>query len=241
MKNKLQGTALVTGAAKRLGRAVALHLADHGYSIALHYHSSKAEAMKTAALLYKKGVRCELFACDLADSKETGRLLGQVHKAFPDLNLLVNSASIFIPNTFGAQDMSFFEAHWNINFKAPYILSCEFARLVKKGQIINFIDTNVVKNTTRYADYLLTKKALAEFTKMAAASWGKDIRVNGISPGMILAPVNSQKDDRDKRALRIPLKSVGNPQYILDTIDFLLKNTYITGQIIAVDGGEGLV
>ncbi len=241
MPSKRKCTVLITGGAKRLGQTIALHLAEQGYSIALHYKSSKTEAMKTASLLYKKGVRCELFVCDLADPKQTSRLIAQVYKAFPDFNLLINSASIFLPNIFGAQDLSSFEAHWNINFKAPYVLSCEFARLVKKGQIINFIDTNVVKYSTRYEDYLLTKKALAEFTKMAAVSFGPKVRVNGISPGMILAPVNSQKDDRQVRAKKIPLKTMGNPKDILDTVDFLLKNTYMTGQIIAVDGGEALV
>ena len=241
MSSKIKGTVLVTGGAKRLGQAIALHLADQGYSIALHYNSSKADAMKTASMIYKKNVRCELFACDLADAKETSRLIAQVYKVFPNFNVLINSASIFIPNTFGAQDLSLFEAHWNINFKAPYVLSCEFARLVKKGQIINFIDTNVAKYNSRYADYLLTKKTLAEFTKMAAVSWGPAIRVNGISPGMILPPVNHQKDNRQERAKRIPLKTVGNPKYIFDAVDFFIKNTYVTGQIIAVDGGEQLL
>lgn len=239
--HKIKGTALVTGAAKRLGHEVALHLADQGYNIALHYNNSKKEAMATAQAIYKKNVRCELFSCDLANIKEAVRLLSEVYRSFPNLNLLVNSASIFIPNEFGAQDLSLFEAHWNINFKAPYVLSCEFARLAKKGQIINFIDTNVVKNTTCYADYLLTKKALAEFTRMAAVAWGPAVRVNGISPGMILPPVNRQKDDRSQRAKRIPLKTVGDPAYILDAVDFFLKNTYVTGQIIPIDGGEGLV
>jgi pteridine reductase len=238
---KSKGTALVTGAAKRLGHEVALHLASQGYNIALHYHQSKKEAMTTAQAIYKKKVRCELFSCDLGNSKEAIRLLSEVNKALPSLNLLINSASIFIPNQFGAQDLSLFETHWNINFKAPYVLSCEFARLVKKGQIINFIDTNVAKYQTRYQDYLLSKKALAEFTKMAAVGWGPAIRVNGISPGMILPPVNRQKDDRQERAKRIPLKEVGQPQYVLDALDFLLKDTYITGQIIPVDGGEALV
>jgi pteridine reductase len=243
MSNKQinKGTALVTGAAKRLGQSVALHLADQGYSIALHYNHSKAEAMKTAHLLYKKKVRCELFACDLSSIKETSRLISEVYRAFPNFNLLVNSASIFIPNEFGAQDLSLFESHWNINFKAPYVLSCEFARLVKKGEIINFIDTNMVKYKSKYMDYLLTKKALAEFTKMAAVAWGPKMRVNGIAPGMILPPVNGQKDDRQVRAQKIPLKTVGNPQFIIETVQFLLKNTYVTGQIIAVDGGEALV
>ena len=83
-------------------------------------------------------------------------------------------------------------------------MTAEFARLVKAGQVINFVDTNVVKHKTKYADYLMTKKALLDFTKMAAVQWGPSIRINGISPGMILAPVNNQPDDRMKRARQIP-------------------------------------
>ncbi len=238
-KNK--PTALVTGGAKRIGREIALYLAGQGYNIALHYNNSKAEAMNTAQAIYKMGVRCELFACDLADEAQVIKLMPSVYKAFPNISLLVNSASIFVPNSLGAQDLSLYKAHWDINFKAPYILSCEFARLVKKGQIINLIDTNVGRHRSRYADYLLTKKALYEFTQMAAVQFGPKIRVNGISPGMILPPVNNQPDDRTKRAQSIPLKRVGNPKYIAQTVQFLLENDYITGQIIANDGGEQLI
>ena len=165
----------------------------------------------------------------------------QVLKAFPKLNLLVNSASIFIPNQFGAADLTLYKTHWDINFKAPYILTAEFARRIKKGQVINFIDTNVVKYKTKYADYLMTKKALLEFTKMAAVQWGPRIRVNGISPGMILATVNNQPDDRIKRAKTIPLQRIGKPENILQSVQFLLENDYLTGQIIANDGGESLI
>jgi len=160
MTSKIKGTALVTGAAKRIGREVALYLAAQGYQIALHYHRSKSEAMSTAQAIYKTGVRCELFCCDLADETQTLKLVPQVFKAFSNLNVLVNSASVFIPNQFGAADLTLFKTHWDINFKAPYILTAEFARLVKRGQVINFIDTNVVKSKTKYADYLMTKKAL---------------------------------------------------------------------------------
>jgi len=241
MPIKIKGTALVTGAAKRLGREMALCLAEQGYQIALHYHGSKPEAMATAKAIYKTGMRCELFCCDLSNEAETLKLVAEVLESFPKLDLLINSASIFVPNQFGAQDLTLFKNHWDINFKAPYILACEFNRLVKKGQVINFIDTNVVKYKTRYTDYLLTKKALGEFTKMAAVQWGPRIRVNGISPGMILPPVNNQLDDRKKRADQIPLQKVGDPRYILQTLQFLLDNEYVTGQIIAVDGGESLV
>ena len=241
MPIKIKGTALVTGAAKRIGREVALHLAQEGYSIALHYHHSKAEAMATAQAIYKLGRCCELFCCDLGDEVQTLKLIPQAFKAFPNLNVLINSASIFIPNQFGVSDLTFFKTHWDINYKAPYILTCEFARLVKKGQVINFVDANVVKYKTKYADYLMTKKALLEFTKMAAVQWGPRIRVNGISPGMILSPVNNQPDDRKKRARQIPLQRTGNPAHILQSVRFLLENDYLTGQIIANDGGENLI
>jgi len=231
----------VTGAGKRIGRQVALHLANSGYQVALHYHHSKPEAMLTAQAIYKTGVRCELFCCDLEDEAQALKLVPQVFKAFPNLNVLINSASIFIPNQFGAVDLTLFKKHWNINLKAPYILTCEFARLVKKGQVINFVDANVVKYKTKYADYLMTKKALLEFTKMAAVQWGPRIRVNGVSPGMILAPVNNQPDDRLKRARQIPLQRVGSPAHILKSVQFLLENDYLTGQIIANDGGENLI
>ena len=241
MSSKIKGTVLVTGAGKRLGRHVALYLAKAGYGIALHYHQSKFEAMSTAQAIYKIGMRCELFCCDLEDEAQVLKLVPQVFKAFPNLNVLINSASIFIPNQFGAVDLTLFKTHWNINFKAPYILTCEFARLVKKGQVINFVDANVVKYKTKYADYLMTKKALLEFTKMAAVQWGPRIRVNGISPGMILAPVNNQPDDRLKRARQIPLQRTGSPAHILQSVQFLLENDYLTGQIIVNDGGENLI
>ncbi len=241
MPHKIKGTALVTGAAKRIGRDVAVHLAAQGYHIALHYNTSKPAAMATAQAIRKKGVRCELFACDLADERAVSQLVPDVLKSFPNFNLLVNSASIFKPNQLGAQNLDLFKAHWDINFKAPYILSCEFARLAARGQIVNFIDTNVARHKSAYADYLLTKKALYEFTQMAAVQFGPKVRVNGIAPGMILASVNHQADDRRKRAQSIPLQRVGNTSYITQTVQFLLDNDYLTGQIIPVDGGEQLV
>ncbi len=239
-KSSKSQTALVTGGAKRLGHATALHLAAQGYNIALHYHESKSEAVKTAQAIGKKGVRCALFSCDLADEHGVRQLVPQVYREFKNLNVLINSASIFVPNQFGDQDLTLFNSHWNINFKAPYLLSCAFNRLVKQGQIINLIDTNVVKYETKHADYLLAKKALNEFTKMAAVQWGPRIRVNGIAPGMILPPID-RRDDRKQRAAQIPLQKVGDPRYIVSAVQFLLDNDYMTGQVLAIDGGEGLI
>ena len=139
-------TVLVTGGAKRLGLAVALHLAGQGYNIALHYHHSKTEAMKTAQTLYKNGVRCELFAADLSDESQAKELLPVVFKAFGNLSLLVNSASIFIPNEFGGQDLTLFKKHWQINYTAPYILSCAFKTLVKNQLIPINLELNIHLN-----------------------------------------------------------------------------------------------
>lgn len=240
--SKIKNSAvLITGGAKRLGQMMAVDLAQNGYDIALHYYQSKVEAVHTQKKILSLGRRCELIAANLAEPKEVSVLMDQAKASFPRLQVLINSASIFIPNEFSDQDLSLFQAHWDINFRAPYILSCAFKRLIKKGQIINFIDTNVSKHESQHQDYLLTKKALAEFTQMAAVAWGPDIRVNGISPGMILPPVNKQPDDRAKRAKGIPLKRIGHPQYILNALSYVMSNEYVTGQILAIDGGEGLV
>jgi pteridine reductase len=241
MPSKTKGTALVTGGAKRLGREIAVNLARDGYHIALHYHLSKPEAMAAQKAICKMGRRCELFCADLNDEAQALALLPEVFKAFPDLNVLINNASIFVPGKFAAFDLALFKAHWNINFKAPYVLTCEFCRLVKKGLVINFVDANAVKYRTKYADYLMTKKALLEFTRMAAVQWGPSIRVNAISPGMILPPVNGQQDDRLKRARQIPLQRIGDPRNILQSVRFLLDNDYLTGQVIVNDGGESLI
>ncbi len=241
MAQRKRQAVLVTGGAKRLGAQVALHFARKGYDIALHYNTSTAQARQTAKHIQDQGVRCELFQADLSVESDVRVLFLHVQKAFPSLAILVNSASIFIPNQLNADHMDLYSAHWDINFKAPYILSCLFAKSFKKGHIINFIDTNVSKYTTQHSDYLLTKKALAEFTRMAAVQWGPAIRVNGVAPGMILPPVDRPVDDRLQRSSKIPLKRVGHGAYILKAMDALVENDYITGEIIAVDGGEQLV
>ncbi len=232
---------MVTGAAKRIGRKWLCIWLKQGIRLLCIIITPSLRLCQRPRPFIKPECAVNFFAVIWRMKPKSLNLVPQVFKAFPNLNVLVNSASIFIPNQFGAGDLTLFKTHWDINFKAPYILTCEFARLVKKGQVINFVDANVVKYKTKYADYLMTKKALLEFTKMAAVQWGPRIRVNGISPGMILAPVNNQPDDRLKRARQIPLQRTGNPRNILQSVQFLLDNDYLTGQIIANDGGENLI
>ena len=188
LKNKASNAVLITGGAQRIGKSIALALADRGFDIALHYNRSRDEATQVAQEIRQKGVRCEVFACDLQKEAQVLLLLEKVCKRFPSLNLLVNNASIFQPSGLGRQGLKFLDSHWTINFRAPFILTGEFARLCRKGQIINILDTKITKNKTDYVGYLISKKALGELTKISAVALAPNIRVNGISPGIILPP-----------------------------------------------------
>ncbi len=239
-KNTSLGTVLVTGGGKRIGKAIAIDLASQGYSIALHHHTSHTEAQKVQSQIKAFGVQCEIFSCDLSDEFQTSRLMKHVHRKFPKLNLLINSASIFEKSSLLKGNLELFNRHLAVNLKAPLILSRDFARICQKGQIINILDTNVVKNKTSHAAYLLTKKALLELTYMSAVELAPRIRVNGIAPGLILPPVNEKNNYLDRLAKNIPLQKKGDPKYIAQSVRFLIDNSYLTGQIIYVDGGEHL-
>ncbi len=241
VKKNFKGTALVTGAAKRIGKAIASFLAAEGYQIAAHYNHSEKDAQAVVKDIRKKGVACELFQCDLGSQEDTALLVQRVHAKFPDLNLLINSASIFEKSKFKIRDLDLFNDHFAINLKAPFILSSEFRKFCKRGQIINLLDTDIVKNQTTHIAYLLTKKSLADMTKLAAIEFAPHIRVNGIAPGLILPPAGKPTAYLDQRAKRIPLQRKGDVHYITQSVKFLLDHDFLTGQIIFNDGGEHLV
>ncbi len=231
----------MTGGAKRIGQAIAIALAGAGYDIAIHYNSSRPEAQETAALITRQGVRCEIFPCDLQRETAVRALIRQVQTRFPDLNVLINSASLFRPSGLSSADLPSFHGHFSVNLIAPYLLSCEFARLCKTGHIINLLDTDIVKYRTSHFPYLLSKKALAEFTQMAAVALAPKIRVNGICPGLILPPADRSEKYLNKRALGIPLKRRGDPRQIAKAALYLLESEFLTGQFIFNDGGEHLI
>lgn len=224
--------ALVTGGAIRIGKAIALGLAKEGYDIALHYNHSEKEALKTQKLIQNYGVICKLYSANFLVSKQTQSLLSQVTNDFKHLHVLINNASLY------AKGQSI--ENESINFRAPAILSKEFARTCKKGHIINILDSNITKNLSNYPEYLASKKALASFTQKAALMWAPNIQVNGIAPGVILPPSCKTRDYLLRRIQRIPLKRKGHVRYIVQAITFLLSNPFITGDILFVDGGEHL-
>jgi NAD(P)-dependent dehydrogenase (short-subunit alcohol dehydrogenase family) len=229
--------ALVTGAAKRIGRQIALALAGEGFDIALHYNTSPRDAETTAQEIRALGRRCELFAADLGDSAQVQKLVPAVFDKLPGCNLLVNSASIFQGGKITGTEEPLYDRLFDINLKAPFLLSRDFARRCSSGHIVNLLDTKVAKSSSLYFAYTLTKKALAEFTTMAARELAPAIRVNGVCPGLILPPPGQTQEYLRKLAPSVPLQRVGNPEMIASAVLFLVKNDYITGQFIYVDGG----
>jgi len=236
----MKETALITGGAQRIGREISIFLASLSYDIALCYNTSEKDAQDTAKAIRALDRKCELFKSDLSEEDNLYSLIPAVMKKFHDLHVLVNNASIFKRATIEKTDVELFDKHIGINLKAPFFLSKEFAKAVKRGSIINILDTRISSDRTTYAAYSLSKKALAEVTRMSALEFAPDIRVNAIAPGLILPPEGKSDEYLDRLAEKVPLKRKGNTKNVTEAIRFLLSNDYITGQIIFCDGGEHL-
>ena len=235
-------TALITGGAKRIGKAMTLHLAALGWNIAIHYNSSHEEAQMLQQELNSlyPGQQFEIFKADLYYADEVEALVPQVMHSLQTIDLLVNNASIFDRCTLSETDTELFNRNMNINFRAPFILTREFIKWAGEGVIINFVDTKITNNQSNYASYTLSKKALWEMTKMTALEVGPHIRVNAIAPGLTLAPEEKSEDYLWKMSDNIALKRPGGLQPVLKSLDYILENDYLTGQLLFCDGGENL-
>lgn len=232
--------ALITGGSKRIGRGIAMQIASLGYDVAIHYNKSQKEAIETRDQIRKSKIKCEIFHCDLKEEREVKNLIPKVLKKFPDLNLLVNSASIYEQASILKTTPNILDDHLKTNFIAPFILSRDFASLSKGGLIINILDTRIRSNSGLYAAYSLSKKLLAEFTRMSALEFAPKVRVNAIAPGLILPPKGKDISYLDRLAKGIPLKRKGSIDNIKESVKFLIENDFIAGQIIFCDGGQHL-
>lgn len=232
--------ALVTGAAKRIGREIVLALAARGYDIALHYRSSQAEAEATAQDIRRLGRKCVPLQADLADLAQVQTLLPAAVEAMPHLNLLVNNASVFERCGFAETTEEVFTNEMNVNFRAPFFLARDFARLCGRGHIINMLDTKIAKGANPYFAYTLSKKVLAEFTRMAAKELAPRVRVNGVCPGPMLPPPGKPAEYLQKLSRSVPLDHVGEPAMVVSAVMFLVENEYVTGEWLFVDGGQHL-
>lgn len=232
--------ALVTGSAIRLGKHIALHLAKAGYDIALHYNSSADAAKETQKVIQSLGVSCEIFQFDLMDAAGSDAFIAKVQAHFPHLGVLVNSASGYTAAPIAETSPEIFDTQFALNIRAPFFLTKAFAARVARGNVVNIIDNKMAYHQYAYAAYLLAKKSLADFTRMAALEFAPQIRVNAVAPGVVLPASVRSEEYIQWRIQGIPLKKQGSPDHIGQAVLNFLQNDFITGQIMVVDGGENI-
>ncbi|WP_240790263.1 SDR family oxidoreductase [Rhodobacter sp. SY28-1] len=245
-------TALVTGAGKRLGRAMALYLAGRGHDVAVHYASSADEAEAVATEIRAMGRRAQAFQADLLDEAQVQALIPAATAALGPLTVLVNNASIFEYDRIDTATRASWDRHIESNLRAPYVLTQAFARQCPKartdaageplaqGLIVNMIDQRILKLTPEFSTYTIAKMGLWALTQTAAQGLAPDIRVNAIGPGPTLKGARQTEDHFARQRSATVLKRGANPQDITAALGFFLDSPGVTGQFIAVDGGQHL-
>jgi len=240
---KLQGkVALVTGASRRIGRAIAIALAEEGVHIVAHdRRQMETETIKVCKEVIGCGAKSWNVMADLEKPEEYEPLVARALQAAGSLDILINNASLFLPNTLVDVGFGDITQHMHVNAWTPFVLSREFSRLVGRGKIINLLDTRITGYDFAHVAYILSKHMLSVLTSMCAVEFAPHITVNGVAPGLILPPPEKDQRYLEQMAKTVPLKRYGGPEDITEAVLYLLKNDFVTGQIIYVDGGRHLM
>jgi len=233
--------ALVTGSAKRLGRAVALRLAAEGADVIIHYRASTGEAQSAVAEIEKLGGRGYAIAADLTNVADIKRLSDETAKQFGRLDILVNNAASFLPSSIVSTTEEIWDASLGTNLKAPFFCAQSAAPLLRrtKGTIINFADTGGLLGWPGYIAHSVSKAGVVMLTKVLAKALAPEVRVNAIAPGTITMPGDPSEWEADFIKLA-PLRRTGAPSDVADAVVFLVHSQFITGQVLVVDGGRTL-
>jgi NAD(P)-dependent dehydrogenase (short-subunit alcohol dehydrogenase family) len=238
-----KGVALVTGAAKRIGAAIAARLAGSGYAVVLHAHASIPEAEALAETLRRAGGHAATIAGDLADLDGLPALMAKAGEPFGPVTLLINNASIFERDDISTIAPELFSRHLAVNLQAPVLLARAFAEQVpddRKGAVINIIDQRVLKPNPLFLSYSISKAGLFWATKTLAQSLAPRIRVNAVGPGPVLPNVHEGAALFNKEASETLLGAIIPPEAIAEAALFLAEAENITGQMLAVDSGQHL-
>ena len=240
MKNK---NLLITGAATRIGKAIALHFAERGWNIALHYFRSSSKAKELKKIIEQNWVKVALVKADLKNSKQTEKIITLARKKLGTIDCLVNNAALFEKDDIANFTTKSWNDHLNINLLAPAILTKQFTKQASKktvSNIINIIDQRIFNLTPYFMSYTVSKSGLETLTKTMAMRLGPNIKVNAIAPGPTIKS-KRQTDRHFRNQVRSTLlKRSVRSEDICDTVEFLINNNSVTGQIIAVDSGQNL-
>ena len=231
--------AVVTGAARRVGRAIAVGLADAGADVAVHYHRSAAAADETVQALRLAGGRAEAFQADLADPADIERLFEGIAQTFGHIDALVNSAAVYNRTPIDSLTADQWDADFAVNARAPALcIRCALPLMPDGGAIVNITDIAAEKTWPGFPAYCASKAALAALTgSTAKALAARKICVNAVAPGAILWQDDSSDQQKQNVLQQVPLRRTGTPEDIAAAVVFLVRNDYITGQTLRVDGG----
>jgi NAD(P)-dependent dehydrogenase (short-subunit alcohol dehydrogenase family) len=243
ISTKIPRTALVTGGAKRIGHAIALELAQQGFDIAIHCGTSRAEADATRSAVEGLGRRAVVLSADLSVEAETQRLLPEAQAALGPVGVLVNNASRFDRDEWDTATRETWDAHMEPNLRAPFVLMQAMARALPKdaeGLVVNMIDQRVWSLTPHFVTYTLAKAGLWALTQTMALALAPRIRVNGIGPGPALASPRQTDEQFARQSASVPLGHGTSPAEIARAVTTILSLPGMTGQMIALDGGQHL-
>lgn len=240
---RMSKTALITGAAKRVGHAIAVELAHAGYDVAIHFHHSREEAGALAREINSLGCRTALIQADLEDEAAVEAILPHAIALLGPVDVLVNNASLFERDEVADVTKAGWDRHMAINLRAPLLLTQQFARLLPAdmhGAVVNMLDQTVWNVTPHFISYTVSKAALWTLTQTLALALSPRIRVNGIGPGPVLPNERQSPEQFKAHWSSLPLARQIYPEDVARTARFLIESPALTGQMIAVDGGEHL-
>jgi NAD(P)-dependent dehydrogenase (short-subunit alcohol dehydrogenase family) len=234
---------LITGAGKRIGRAIALDLASQGWDVAVHYFTSKDDAGDVVTEITRRGGRAVAVQANLGVEAETAGLVPAAVEQLGPLTALINNASVFERDEIDSADRESWDRHMETNLRAPFVLSQAFARQLpaeEHGCIVNILDQRVWSLTPHFISYTLSKAGLWTLTQTLAMALAPRIRVNGIGPGPTLKNDRQSEEHFTAQWENVPLQRPTAPEEICHAIRFILDAPALTGQMIALDGGEHL-
>lgn len=242
----MPGSALVTGAAKRIGRAIALDLAAHGWDVAVHYRGSAGEAEQVVAEIVARSRRAVALRADLADEAQVAGLVGRANERLGPVTLLVNSAAIFERDRPETADATSWQRHLAINLRAPLVLTQGLLAQLPPdapdagANVVNLIDQRVLNLTPNYTSYTVSKAGLWALTQHLALALAPRVRVNAIGPGIVLPPPGASEEVLDAMRRAMPLQRGASLDEVCAAMRFILATPAMTGQMIILDGGQHL-